>query len=110
VKRGLLVLALAAVVGGVVFAYLSIARAQAFSRLIAAGNAALEADQTFQAIEAFSMAIENKNDSMLAYLRRGRPTSARGSWCWPSATCGRPPASTRPRRARSKPWATCISR
>lgn len=70
-KRLLVVLGLAASVGGGIFAYLTLAREQAFRHLIAAGNAALEADQTFEAIEAFSGAIALKNDSMLAYLRRG---------------------------------------
>jgi len=78
VKRSLLFLALAIVVGGGVFAYLSISREQAFSRLIAAGNAALEADQTFEAIEAFSGAIAIKGDSMLAYLRRGETYQRQG--------------------------------
>jgi tetratricopeptide (TPR) repeat protein len=71
VKRGLLLLALAAVVGGGIFAYVSVSREQAFDRLITAGNAALEADQTFEALEAFSGAIAIKGDSMFAYLRRG---------------------------------------
>lgn len=70
-KRGVLLLGLAAVIGGGIFAYVTLAREQAFRRFIAAGNAALDADQTFEAIEAFSGAIALKDDSMLAYLRRG---------------------------------------
>lgn len=70
-KRLLVLLALAAVIGGGIFAYVTLDREQAFRQLIAAGNAALDADQTFEAIEAFSGAIALKDDSMLAYLRRG---------------------------------------
>ncbi len=68
-----LLLALVVLVAGAtaVAAYLTTARDQEYSRLIAEGDAALASDQTFLAIEAFSGAIALKNDSMLAYLKRG---------------------------------------
>lgn len=78
VKRLLLILGLAVAVAGGVLASLTLSRDQAYRRLIAAGNAALEADQTFEAIEAFSGAIAIKDDSMLAYLRRGETYQRQG--------------------------------
>lgn len=70
-KRVLLLLALGVTVGAAGFAYLTVTREQEYRRLIAVGNTALEADRTFEAIEAFSGAIALKQDSMLGYLRRG---------------------------------------
>jgi len=71
-KRPLLVILLAAVVGlGGIVAWTAVSRDREYRRLIAAGDAALAGDQAFQAIEAFSGAIALNHDSMLAYLRRG---------------------------------------
>jgi tetratricopeptide (TPR) repeat protein len=71
------VAAAALVVGGVL-AWTTIRRDGEFQRLIAAGDAALAADQTSTAIEAFSGAVALKTDSMLAYLKRGDTYRRRG--------------------------------
>ena len=84
-KRPLLVILLAAVVGlGGIVAWTAVSRDREYRRLIAAGDAALAGDQAFQAIEAFSGAIALNHDSMLAYLRRGETYRAElaggGGW------------------------------
>src|ERR687896_684538 len=56
----------------------SVRQEREFQRLIAAGDAALAADQTYGAIEAFSDALALKSDSMLAYLKRGDTYRRRG--------------------------------
>jgi len=71
VKRLLLGVLLLGLLGGLAYAYNTLARERDYRRLIEAGNAALASGQTFEAIEAFSGAIALKADSMLAYLRRG---------------------------------------
>jgi tetratricopeptide (TPR) repeat protein len=48
-----------------------LSREREYRRLVEAGNAAMTGGQTFEAVEAFSGAIALKNDSMLAFLRRG---------------------------------------
>ena len=54
-----------------VFVYTGVTREREYRRLVATGDEALAADQTVLAIEAFSGAIALKDDSMLAYLKRG---------------------------------------
>jgi len=49
-----------------------------FRRLVAAGDAALARNQTFEAIEDFSGALALKRDSMLARLKRGDSYRRRG--------------------------------
>jgi tetratricopeptide (TPR) repeat protein len=49
-----------------------------YRRLIGEGEAALAAEQTFGAIEAFSGAIALKSDAMLGYLKRGETYRRRG--------------------------------
>ncbi len=68
----------ALLLGGTAFAYVTLSKEREYRRLIEAGNAALAADQTFEAIEAFSGAIALKSDSMLAYLRRGETYHRQG--------------------------------
>lgn len=70
-KRIVLGVLLIGLLGGLAYAYTTLARERDYRRLIEDGNAALVAGQTFEAIEAFSGAIALKDDSMLAYLRRG---------------------------------------
>ena len=78
-KRGVLVAAGGAVLlAGAVFAWNAVRQEREFRRLIAAGDAALVLDQTFEAIEDFSGALALKNDSMLAYLKRGDSYRRRG--------------------------------
>lgn len=73
---GAVLLSLAGVAG--VLVSNATARDREYRRLIAQGDAALAADQTFAAIEAFSGAIALKGDSMLAHLRRGETYRRRG--------------------------------
>ena len=105
---------------GAVFAWNAVRQEREFRRLIAAGDAALTRDQTYEAIEAFSGALALKHDSMLAYLKRGdsyrrrgelsaalrdlargrgaRPDRARGRWnCWATSTPRWDATSARPR-------------
>ena len=67
-----------AVVAGVVVAGLAVQRDLRYQHLLTSGNRALETDQTFAAIEAFSGAIALRDDSMVAYLRRGEAYRKRG--------------------------------
>jgi len=78
-RRGVLVAAGGAVLlAGAVFAWNAVRQEREFRRLIAAGDAALGLDQTFEAIEDFSGALALKNDSMLAHLKRGDSYRRRG--------------------------------
>ena len=63
---------------GVLVAGLAVRRDVRFKALVASGNRALATDQTFAAIEAFSGAIALKDDSMVAFLRRGEAYRKRG--------------------------------
>jgi len=65
----LVVLALAG--AGAVSLYEAALREHEYRLLLARGDAALRADQTFAAVEAYSGAIALRGDSMVAYLRRG---------------------------------------
>ncbi len=56
----------------------AVARDREFQRLVARGEQAVAADETFVAIEAFSGAIALKNDSMIAFLKRGETYRRRG--------------------------------
>jgi tetratricopeptide (TPR) repeat protein len=49
-----------------------------YGRLIEVGDAAVAADQPFQALEAYSVAIALRPDSMLAHLKRGVAYRSRG--------------------------------
>jgi tetratricopeptide (TPR) repeat protein len=69
---------LAAVAVGVVWAALVLVRERRVQNLMASGDQALASDQTFTAIEAFSGAIALKDDSMIAYLKRGEAYRRRG--------------------------------
>jgi len=70
VKRAvLLVVLVGSAAGGAVF-YQAAAQQRAYRTFLARGDAALRADQTFAAMEAYSGAIALRPDSMLAYLRR----------------------------------------
>ena len=71
-------LVIAAAAAGLIVAGLVVQRDIRYRDLIAAGNLALESDQPFEAIEAFSGAIALKADSMVAYLRRGEAYRRRG--------------------------------
>lgn len=80
-KRLLIVSAgLVALVVGVMGAWYAERQDHEFQRLISAGNAALGQGEIDGAIEAFSGAIALKEDSMLAYLRRGDAYRRRGEF------------------------------
>ena len=68
----------AILLAGTVFAWNAVRQEREFRRLIAAGDAALTRDQTYEAIEAFSGALALKRDSMLAHLKRGDSYRRRG--------------------------------
>jgi tetratricopeptide (TPR) repeat protein len=61
-----------------VFAYTTVAREREYRQLIAAGEAALAANETYSAIEAFSGALALKGDSMVAFVKRGEAYERRG--------------------------------
>ncbi len=78
-RRTLLIAVAVAIVGAAaVLLYTTLTREAEYRRLIAQGETALAADQTFVAVEAFSGAIVLKPDSMLAHLRRGETYRRRG--------------------------------
>jgi tetratricopeptide (TPR) repeat protein len=78
-KRGVLAgITGAILLAGAVFAWNAVRQEREYRRLIAAGDTAIARDQTYEAIEAFSGALALKNDSMLAYLKRGDSYRRRG--------------------------------
>ena len=78
-KRGV-VLAVGAValLAGAALAWNAVRVEREFRTLVADGDRALADGQTFAAIEAFSAAIALKDDSMVAYLKRGDGYRRRG--------------------------------
>lgn len=78
-KRGVVPAVGAAVVlTGAVLAWNAVRQESEFRRLIAAGDAALAGDRTFEAIEAFSGALALHGESMVAHLKRGDSYRRRG--------------------------------
>ncbi len=78
-RRSILIAVVVALIGGAaVLLYNTLTREAEYRRLIAQGEAALAADQTFVAVEAFSGAIVLKPESMLPHLRRGEAYRRRG--------------------------------
>jgi tetratricopeptide (TPR) repeat protein len=59
-------------------AYQAATRQRDYGLLLTRGDTALRDDQTFAAIEAYSGAIALRQDSMIAYLRRGQTYQRRG--------------------------------
>lgn len=79
VRRTLLVLGLVAAAGGLgVMAIGAYGADREYQRLIAAGDAALAANQPYQALEAYSGAAALRPDAMLAHLKRGIAYQTRG--------------------------------
>jgi tetratricopeptide (TPR) repeat protein len=76
----ILSVAVVAIVVAAVLVWVDARREREFRRLIAVGDAALAADQTFDAIEAFSGALALKPQSMLASLKRGDTYRRRGEY------------------------------
>ncbi len=78
-RRTLLVLALVGAAGVVAaLAFSAYSTEREYQRLIAAGDAALTAEQPFQALEAYSGATALRPDAMLAHLKRGMAYKSRG--------------------------------
>ena len=73
-----LVTALVALVTTATVVWMEVRQEREFSRLVAEGDAALDADRTSEAIEAFSGALAFKPDSMLAHLQRAETYRRRG--------------------------------
>jgi tetratricopeptide (TPR) repeat protein len=71
VKRTLGIVLLAAVGAGVTYGFAVTQREAAYRRFVEGGDAALSRDDSYAAIEAFSVAISLKGDSMAAHLKRG---------------------------------------
>jgi tetratricopeptide (TPR) repeat protein len=78
-KRGVLAgITGAVLLAGAVFAWNAVRQEREYRRLIAVGDTAIARNQTYEAIEAFSGALALRNDSMLAYLKRGDSYRRRG--------------------------------
>ena len=75
-----LVSAAGALVAAGLLVWFQVGQEREFRSLVAAGEQALDEDQTFAAIEAFSGALALKNGSMLAYLKRGDTYRRRGEY------------------------------
>jgi tetratricopeptide (TPR) repeat protein len=79
-RRAIALLALLALAGGgVAAAYQAVTRQRQYRDLMTRGDAALRADQTYAAIEAYSGAIALRDDAMLPYLRRGQTYHHQGN-------------------------------
>lgn len=74
-----LIVLLAVGAGGVGAALQAVARQRHYRELMTRGDAAMRADQTYAAIEAYSGAIALRDDSMLPYLRRGQTYHRQGN-------------------------------
>ena len=77
--------ALAALVTVTTVVWMEVRQEREFRRLVAEGDAALAADRTSEAIEAFSGALAFKPDSMLAHLQRAETYRRRGNGDLPAA-------------------------
>jgi tetratricopeptide (TPR) repeat protein len=77
-RRLFLALALLLLFGGAGVLVYQAARARDYRSLMTQGDAALAADQTFGAIEAYSGAVALRPDSTLAHLRRAETYQRRG--------------------------------
>jgi superkiller protein 3 len=79
VKRAIIVLLVLGLLGaGVASIYEAATRQRDYGAALTRGDNALRDDQTFGAIEAYSGAIALRQDSMIAYLRRGQTYQRRG--------------------------------
>ena len=80
VKRVLAGLFLLGLSAAGVYGYTLSERDRTYRQKVADGDAALSADNTGAAIEAFSGAIALKDDSMIGYLKRGQTYRRRGEF------------------------------
>ena len=79
-KRVLGLVVLAAVAGGVAYGIAVTQREASYRHFVEQGDAALARDDSNAAIEAFSVAISLKADSMAAHLKRGEAYRRRGEF------------------------------
>jgi tetratricopeptide (TPR) repeat protein len=80
VKRALGIVLLAALGAGAVYGGVVTQRESAYRRFVDEGDAALARDDSYAAIEAFSVAISLRADSMAAHLKRGEAYRRRGEY------------------------------
>jgi tetratricopeptide (TPR) repeat protein len=77
-KRLLIVLFVVAAGFAAIGGYVAASRERQYRTLIAVGDAAMTRDDTYVAVEAFSGAVALRDESMLAYLKRGLAYFRRG--------------------------------
>jgi tetratricopeptide (TPR) repeat protein len=78
-RRTLLAVAVVGLIGVAgAFAYLASVTEREFDRLVSEGDAAVQADRPFQAIEAYSGALALDPEAMAPYLKRGVVYRAQG--------------------------------
>lgn len=70
-KRLLGLSVLVVLAGGLVYGFIVTERERSYRAFVTQGDAALAKDDSYAAIEAFSVAISLKGDSMAAHLKRG---------------------------------------
>jgi tetratricopeptide (TPR) repeat protein len=80
VKRAIGLVLLAALTAGVAWGAVVSQRESSYRRAIEDGDAALARDDSFAAIESFSVAIGHRADSMAGYLKRGEAYRRRGEY------------------------------
>lgn len=79
-KRALGIVLLAAAAAGAAYGMGVSEREASYRRFVEDGDAALAGDDSYAAIEAFSVAISLKGDSMAAHLKRGEAYRRRGEF------------------------------
>lgn len=79
-KRLFGILLFLVVAAGGAYGFVVTQREASYRRFVEQGDAALARDDSFAAIEAFSVAISRKADSMAAHLKRGEAYRRRGEY------------------------------
>ena len=79
-KRAIGIVLLAALGAGAVYGAVMTQREASYRRFVEDGDAALARDDSYSAIEAFSVAISLRADSMAAHLKRGEAYRRRGEY------------------------------
>lgn len=79
-KRAIGLVLLAALTAGIAWGAVVSQRESSYRRAVEQGDAALARDDSFAAIEAFSVAIGHRSDAMAAHLKRGEAYRRRGEY------------------------------
>ena len=79
-KRAIGMVLLVALAAGVSYGVVVTQREASYRRFVEQGDAALARDDSYAAIEAFSVAISLRADSMAAHLKRGEAYRRRGEY------------------------------